>query len=193
MDNALTNAFNSGFLTKDDYYTDEYHPHEKGNALISDSIAYFYRQALKTANKSYRYTIPSETVYGTEYSTGSIVSLSELTNFDNGSFAQTNSGYATLPYTLKHNVGGGNTPIKFSTQGKGIFIVFSAKDDASFGNINVTVNGRIAKISGNKLYAWGGPEADIAYMQKDSGNLDVSINVENPDTEFTIWGIGVVK
>ncbi|MDE6666494.1 MAG: SGNH/GDSL hydrolase family protein, partial [Ruminococcus sp.] len=41
MDNALTNAFNSGLLTTDDYYTDEYHPHEKGNALISDSIAYF--------------------------------------------------------------------------------------------------------------------------------------------------------
>lgn len=193
MDNALTNAFNSGLLTKDDYYTDEYHPHEKGNALISDSIAYFYRQALKTVNKSDSYTIPTSTVYGTEYSTGSIVSLNELTNFNAGSFTQTNSGYATLPYTLKHAAYGGDTPITFSTQGKGIFIVYSAKDDTAFGNLNVTVNGKTTKISGNKLYAWGGPEADVAYIQNTSGILDVSINVENSGTEFTIWGIGVVK
>lgn len=193
MDNALTNAFNSGLLTTDDYYTDEYHPHEKGNALISDSIAYFYRQALKTVNKSDSYTIPTKTVYGTEYSTGTIVSLSELTNFNAGSFTQTNSGYATLPYTIKHNAGDGNTPITFSTHGKGIFIVYSAKDDTSFGNLNVTVNGETSKISGNKQYAWGGPEADVAYIQNTSGELKVSINVENAGTEFTIWGIGVVK
>ncbi|MDE6780309.1 MAG: carbohydrate binding domain-containing protein, partial [Ruminococcus sp.] len=193
MDNALTNAFNSGLLTTDDYYTDEYHPHEKGNALISDSIAYFYRQALKTVNKSESYTIPTSTVYGTEYSTGSIVSLNEQTNFNSGSFTQTNSGYATLPYTLKHASGSGDTPITFSTKGKGIFIVYSAKDDANFGNINVTVNGKTSKISGNKLYAWGGPEADVAYIQNSSGDLNVSINVENAGTEFTIWGIGVVK
>lgn len=193
MDNALTNAFNSGLLTKDDYYTDEYHPHEKGNALISDSIAYFYRQALKTVNKSGSYTIPATTVYGTEYSTGSIVPLNELTNFNAGSFTQTNSGYATLPYTLKHAAWSGDTPITFSTHGKGIFIVYSAKDDAAFGKLNVTVNGKTSAINGNKRYAWGGPEADIAYIQNDSGKLNVSINTENAGTEFTIWGIGVVK
>lgn len=158
MDNVLTNAFNSGLLTTDNYYTDEYHPHEKGNALISDSIAYFYRQALKTVNKSESYTIPSTTVYGTEYSTGSIVSLNELTNFNAGSFTQTNSGYATLPYTLKPEAWGGDTPITFSTQDKGIFIIYSAKDDTSFGNLNVTVNGKTSTISGNKLYAWGVPK-----------------------------------
>lgn len=193
MDNALTNAFNSGLLTTDDYYTDEYHPHEKGNALISDSIAYFYRQALKTVNKSDSYTIPESTVYGTEYSTGSIVPLSELTNFNAGSFTQTNSGYATLPYTLKHAAWGGDTPITFTAKGKGIFIVYSAKDDAAFGNLNVTVNGKTSSISGNKKYAWGGPEADVAYIQNNSGDLNVSISVQNAGTEFTIWGIGIVK
>lgn len=193
MDNALTNAFNSGLLTTDDYYTDEYHPHEKGNELISDSIAYFYRQALKTINKSDSYTIPASAVYGTEYSTGSIVPLNELTNFNAGSFTQTNTGYATLPYTLKHAAWGGNTPITFTTKGKGIFIVYSAKDDTSFGDLNVTVNGKTSVISGNKQYAWGGPEADAAYIQNYSGDLNVSINVENAGTEFTIWGIGIVK
>lgn len=193
MDNALTNAFNSGLLTTDDYYTDEYHPHEAGNALISDCIAYFYRQALKTVNKSESYTIPSTTVYGTEYSNGTIVALNDLTNLNAGSFTTQGSGYATLPYTLKYNANSGNTPITFITQGKGIFIVYSAKDDSSYGKLNVTVNGQTSTINGNKLYAWGGPEADVAYYQNDSGTLNVSINVENISTDFTIWGIGVVK
>ena len=193
MDNALTNAFNSGLLTTDDYFTDEYHPHAAGNALISDSIAYFYRQALKTVNQSASYTIPSTTVYGTEYSTGTIVSLSELTNFNGGSFTTQNSGYATLPYTLKYNANSGNTPMTFTTEGKGIFIVYSGKDDAAFGNLNVTVNGQTSTIKSNKRYAWGGPEADVAYYQNNSGTLNVTINVESTSSDFTIWGIGVVK
>lgn len=193
MDNALTNAFNSGLLTVDDYYTDEYHPHEAGNALIADSIAYFYRQVLKTENFTGAYTIPETVVYGTEYQSGTIVSLDSLNNFSSGSFAQSAPGYGPLPYTLKHSAGGDNTPMTFTTTGKGIFIVFSANQSNTFGNINVTVNGQTTTISGNKLYAWGGPETDVAYMQDTAGDLNVSIEMENAGTEFTIWGIGVVK
>lgn len=192
MDNALTKAFNSGLLTVDDYYTDEYHPHEQGSALISDSIAYFYRQALKTENQTGSYTMPTDAVYGTEYSDGTIVPLDSLKDFKTGSFAQSTPGYASLPYTLKHSAWGGSDPITFTAQGKGVFIVYSAKQDNSFGDLNVTVNGQQTTISGNKLYAWGGPEADVAYMQNETGTLEVSIHVADAGSEFTIWGIGIV-
>ncbi len=193
MDDALTNAFSSGYLTTSDYYTDEYHPHEAGNALIANCIAYYYRQALKTVNKSESYTIPSTVCYGTEYSTAKIVPIENLENFSNGDFRYEEKGYATLPYTLKFNKNSANTPINFSVEGKGIFIVYSANQDNSYGTLNINVNGNISSISGNKQYAWGGPEVDLAYYQSNSGKLEVSIDMQSESSDFTIWGIGIVE
>ena len=192
MDNALTNAFNSGLLTLDDYYTDDYHPHADGCKLISDSIAYFYRHALKTENKSGAYSIPSGGVYGSEYTDGSIIPVSELKNFSSGSFKADNS-YPRFAYGFQFEKYSANTPMTFTTEGKGIFIVYKSNQNSTLGKLNVTVNGKTSQINGNRLYAWGGPEADCAYMQSTSGELNVSINMDDAGTDFTIWGIGVIK
>ncbi|MBR1529009.1 MAG: family 43 glycosylhydrolase [Oscillospiraceae bacterium] len=192
MDNALTNAFNSGLLTTDDYYTDEYHPHAEGCKLISDSIAYFYRQALKSEHKTGAYTIPSGGVYGSEYASGSIIPLADLKNFSSGSFKADNS-YPRFAYGFNFEKYSANTPMTFTTEGKGIFIVYKSNQNSSLGVLNVTVNGKTSEIDGNRLYAWGGPEAECAYMQNTSGTLNVSIDMKNAGTDFTIWGIGVMK
>lgn len=192
MDTALTNAFNSGLFTTDDYYSDEYHPHAEGNKLISDCISYFYRQALKTVNRSDAYTIPDSTVYGKEYATAGIVALSELTNLNTGSFKTDNSN-TRFAYGFTFEKNSANTPMTFTTQGKGIFIVFKSNQNSSLGNLNVTVNGKTSTIKGNRNYAWGGPDADIAYIQDTSGELNVSLSMENASTDFTILGIGVIK
>ena len=192
MDNALTNAFNSGLLTTDDYYTDEYHPHADGCKLISDSIAYFYRQALKSEHQSASYTIPSGGVYGSEYASGSIIPISELKNFSSGSFKADNS-YPRFAYGFNFEKYSANTPMTFTTEGRGIFIVYKSNQNSSLGKLNVTVNGTKSQIDGNRLYTWGGPEAECAYMQATSGTLNVSINMQDAGTDFTIWGIGVIK
>ncbi|MBE6861772.1 MAG: glycoside hydrolase family 43 [Ruminococcus sp.] len=192
MDNALTAAFKDGTLKEDDYFSDEYHPHANGNALISDAIAYYYRQALKTENADAGYTVPSSSVYGSEYADGSIVPLSELSNFSAGSWKQDNSNNR-FAYGYTFQKGSANTPMTFTTQGMGIFIVFKSNQNSSLGNLNVTVNGKTAAIKGNRNYAWGGADADVAYIQNTSGTLNVSIAMENASADFNIWGIGVVK
>lgn len=194
MDNALTQAFADNTLTTADYYTDEYHPHADGNALISDCIAYFYRQALKTENQSGAYTIPTKTVYGTEYSTVTIAPLTSLSGLQNGSFpsAATNSRFA---YGFRHAANSGNTPLTFTTTGKGIFLLFRSKGltDTTVGTVNVTTNGTKTTIAGNRNYAWGGADAAVAYTQNTSGTLEVSISMADPSKEFEIWGIGVIS
>ena len=81
----------------------------------------------------------------------------------------------------------------FRTEGKGIFIVFKSNQNSSLGNLNVTVNGKTSTIKGNRNYAWGGPDADIAYIQNTSGTLEVSLAMESANSDFTILGIGVVS
>jgi len=192
MDNALTAAFNDGTLAKEDYFSDEYHPHASGYTLITDSIAYYYRQALKTANADAGYTIPSGSVYGAEYAGGSIVPISALSGLNAGSWKTDNSN-GRFAYGYTFDKGSSNVPMTFSAQGKGVFIVFKSNQNSSLGNLNVTVNGTTSTIKGNRNYAWGGADADIAYIQSTSGKLDVSLAMENAGTDFTIWGIGIIE
>lgn len=187
MDNALTKAFNSGLLSTGDYFSDEYHPHDKGGQLIADCLGYFFRKAMKTENRSDSYTVPSTTVYGTEYQNCKNVDPKTLTGFNAGSWTA-GSGYGgnLLPYSYTLN---GSSPMKFKANGKGFIVVFKA-NSSGMGSIDVTVNGKTTKISGNKQYCWGGPDAELGYYQDASGELDVSISGSG---SFTIWGIGLIE
>jgi len=192
MDDALTKAFNNGLLQPGDYFTDEYHPHAKGGQLVADCLAYFTRQAMKTENRGDGYVMPSTAVYGTEYESCVNVDPKTLGNFNAGSFKSV-SGYGggKLPFGYE-NSKNGNTPMTFTTEGKGFILVFKA-NSTGMGNVIVTVNGKETKISGNKQYTWGGPDAELGYYQPESGELNVSIKMENPGSDFTIWGIGLIK
>ncbi|WP_303806094.1 carbohydrate binding domain-containing protein [Ruminococcus flavefaciens] len=188
MDDALTKAFNSNFLQPGDYYTDEYHPHQKGGQLVADCMAYYVRQALKSENQSAGYTQPTKYVYGAEYANCVNVDPKNLTNFNAGSW-KSGGGYNNNPglnysYTLN-----GGSPMTFKTQGKGLIIVFKA-NSSGMGSINVTVNGKTTKVNGNKQYTWGGPDAELGYYQDTTGDLDVSISGSG---SFTIWGVGLIK
>lgn len=186
MDNALTKAFNSGFLTTGDYFTDEYHPHDKGGQLIADCLGYFFRKAMKTENRSDSYTVPASTVYGTEYQTCRNVDPKTLTGFNAGSWTAGNGYGSMLPYSYNLN---GGSPMTFTADGKGFIIVFKA-NSSGMGSIDVTVNGKTTKIGGNKQYCWGGPDAELGYYQETSGKLDVSISGSG---SFIIWGIGLIE
>ncbi len=186
MDNALTKAFNSGFLSTGDYFSDEYHPHDKGGQLIADCLGYFFRKAMKTENRSESYTVPATTVYGTEYQTCKNVDPKTLTGFNAGSWTAGNGYGSMLPYSYTVN---GGSPMTFTTNGKGFIVVFKA-NSSGMGSIDVTVNGKTTKISGNKQYCWGGPDAELGYYQETSGKLDVSISGSG---SFTIWGIGLIE
>ena len=186
MDNALTKAFNSGFLSTGDYFSDEYHPHDQGGQLIADCLGYFFRKAMKSENRSASYTVPTTTVYGTEYQTCKNVDPKTLTNFNAGSWTAGNGYGSMLPYSYNLN---GGSPMTFSADGKGFIIVFKA-NSSGMGSIDVTVNGKTTKISGNKQYCWGGPDAELGYYQETSGKLDVSISGSG---SFTIWGIGLIE
>ncbi len=188
MDNALTKAFNSGLLTLNDYFTDDYHPHDKGGKLVSDCLSYFFRQAMRTENRSDSYTVPSKAVYGTEYENCEYINPKNMSGFNAGSWTAGGgyNGGQILPYSYTLN---GGSPMSFKAEGKGLIIVFKA-NSSGMGSINVTVNGKTTKVNGNKQYCWGGPDAELGYYQDTTGELNVSISGSG---QFTIWGIGLIK
>ena len=190
VDNAISNALKSGKMKWSDYASDQFHPHVSGHQLVADFIGYYYRQAQLSKNRSTSYTIPSTTVYGDEYWTADMASKSDLRDFSAGSFRNgTSIGAFPDGWTNSKN---GNSPMTFTTDGRGIFIMFKS-NQSGMGTVVVDVNGKKSKVSGNKMYTWGGPDADIAYIQDASETLKVSVSMESASSNFEILGIGVIK
>ncbi|MBQ3941065.1 MAG: endo-xylanase, partial [Oscillospiraceae bacterium] len=162
--------------------------HDKGGKLVSDCLSYFFRQAMRTENRSDSYSVPSKTVYGTEYENCKYINPKDMSGFNAGSWSAGGgyNGGQILPYSYTLN---GGSPMTFTAQGKGLIIVFKA-NSSGMGSIDVTVNGKTTKVNGNKQYCWGGPDAELGYYQDASGELKVSIS-GNP--QFTIWGIGLIQ
>ena len=185
--NAIENAVKRGTLDWDrDYGSgDTIHPGDGGHKLIADIIAYYYRQALRSENTTDSYVKPDTQVFGREYSTARVVSIDDLSDFNSGSWTVTRDGL-----TFSKN---GNEPITFKTRGKGIMLLFRSKDDNSMGTALVTVNGKTNKVTAKLPWTWGGWDGNLGYYQPDSGELNVSVSMEDPSKSFDIYGIAVIE
>ncbi|MGN0607456.1 MAG: carbohydrate binding domain-containing protein [Oscillospiraceae bacterium] len=190
---AVMNAITAGTLSWSDYGSgDTIHPGDGGHKLIADSIAYYYRQALRSENNSEAYEIPSTSVFGSEYSTARLITVDEMQNLSTGSWTSgtNNPSYSANGFTFSKN---GNNPLTFSVEGKGIILLFQSNSNDSMGTANVTVNSVTTPVSSNLPYTWGGLDGDIAYYQPESALLNVSISMDNPSTNFVLYGIAVVS
>lgn len=191
--NAIMNAIDRGTLSWSDYGSgDNIHPGNGGHKLIADCIGYYYRQALRSENATEPYTIPSGDVFGSEYSTARIITVDEMKNLSKGSWTSgtNNMSYSANGFTFSKN---GNNPLTFTTEGKGIMLLFQSNSNASMGTANVTVNGKTTPVSSNLLYTWGGLDGDLGYYQPQSGTLEVSISMADPSTTFVLYGIAVIE
>lgn len=190
---AVMNAIKAGTYSWKDYGSgDNIHPGDGGHKLIAECIGYYYRQALRSENASDEYTIPSSSVFGSEYSTAKLITLDEMKNLSKGSWnsGTDNSTYSANGFTHSKN---GNSPLSFTVEGKGIVLLFKSNDNSSMGTVNVDVNGKVSSVSSNLKWTWGGLDGDFAYYQPQSGTLNVSISMKDPGNTFVLYGIAVVK
>ena len=184
---AVKNGIKAGTLNWDKDYgsNDTIHPGNGGHKLIADIIAYYYRQALKSENTSDSYVKPETSVNGRDYATAKLVNINDLQNLNKGAWRDAREG---LSFSKQ-----GNDPLKFTVQGKGILLMFQSNQNSSLGTVVVNVNGQSKKVTAKLPYTWGGKDGDLGYYQPASGELNVSISMENPGNDFNLYGIAVIE
>ena len=181
--NAVMNGIQAGTLNWDrDYGSgDNIHPGDGGHKLISEIIAYYYRQALRSEHNSDSYEIPSKEVFGADYATAKLVDFSQLQNFSAGSWTRGNGSYTK----------NGGQPMKFTVNGKGILLLFQSNSNG-MGAVNVSANGKTNKVSANLQWTWGGKDGDVGYYQDTAGKLDIEIS-DGGSGNFVLYGIAVIE
>lgn len=190
---AIQNAIKAGTMSWKDYGSgDNIHPGDGGHKLIADCIGYYYRQALRSENESGEFVISDKQVYGAEYSTARLLTTAEMQGLDKGSWnsGTNNSQYSANGFTFSKN---GNSPLSFTVKGKGIMLLFQSNDNDSMGAARVTVNGKSGTVDSKLPWTWGGLDGNLGYYQPESGELNVSISMDDPSKSFVLYGIAVIE
>ena len=186
--NAVMNGIQAGTLNWDRDYgsNDNIHPGNGGHKIIADIISFYYRQALKSENASDDYVIPSTAVFGTELVNAKPVKINP-TSLGSWRAGTSNRSFPDgFTYTQQ-----GSDPLTFTVTGKSIVLLFKS-NSGQMGTVNVTVNGKTSKVTGDLQWTWGGPDGDIAYLGSETTELKVSIS-SSDGKPFEIFAVGVVQ
>lgn len=186
--NAVMNGIQAGTLNWDRDYgsNDTIHPGNGGHRIIANLINYYYRQALRSENTSDEYEIPSTAVFGTELVNAKPVKINP-TSLGSWRAGTSNRSFPDgFTYTQQ-----GSDPLTFTVTGKSIVLLFKS-NSGQMGTVNVTVNGKTSKVTGDLQWTWGGPDGDIAYLGSETTELNVSIS-SSDGKPFEIFAVGVVQ
>ena len=186
--NAVMNGIQAGTLDWDRDYgsNDTIHPGNGGHRIIANLINYYYRQALKSENTSDEYEIPSTAIFGTELVNAKPVKINP-TSLGSWRAGTSNRSFPDgFTYTQQ-----GRDPLTFTVTGKSIVLLFKS-NSGQMGTVDVNVNGKSTKVTGDLQWTWGGPDGDIAYIGNETTELQVSIS-STDGKPFEILAIGVVQ
>ena len=189
---AIQERISSGELSNSAYFhTDGIHPTNSGHKLIASFIEnYFEKASAKEADKSY--TVPADVKFAASYENIKNVELDETVVKNIGSFTK-----ATLPvWNYKnywsHSSSEGNSPLTMKLNCSKIIIAFQQKNNASYGNADVYVDGKkVSTVQGFSSSAWNNCATIIAYKSDTAALHTVEIKMSEGDEKKTINILGI--
>ncbi|MBO6229713.1 MAG: SGNH/GDSL hydrolase family protein [Ruminiclostridium sp.] len=162
MNDALTKAFEDGYMTWEDYSNDEAHPNPEGSKFVAEAVGHMFDlledkgigSDTGVGEYDFAYDIPP--LYGDSFVNMHLTDASTLEPVSAGDFSR-NTGVAGFQdaWTRK---GGENEPIVFDMDFDDLFIVYHANNNKHFGTAEVYVDGELkTEVVSNRKDGWSNP------------------------------------
>ncbi len=155
---GITYLFDNNVIQWSDFSSDYTHPHDDGNAIVADFIAYFYDEVDRT--EAPEADIDHENIE--RMNAGFYMGAHMLTNdnaepVDMGTWKKGSSGFH-YSEGWKKTWDDRNDPLVFEFTGKHAYVVYPASGTNSFGTLvaNVYFNGELVKTVEYNEYLEGG-------------------------------------
>lgn len=204
---AILPDLNSGALTTDEYFFDQYHPNLFGHQLYADCISHMFDVINSEEKAANDITIPETSKIGKSFD-GVQMITSKSTSSDYtvtpGSFTEKDAVIGTLQYdssrkTFPDNwkrpaTATANDPLKVQVTCKNFVVV--AKSAGNFGKVDVYVDGVKKKtIDGTSGGAWNNPYSYVIFRDETAAQHTIEIKATD-DTlakNFTVMALGYTK
>lgn len=145
INDALTKAFEDGYMTWADYSNDEAHPNPEGCKFIAECVEYMYEivESKTTANGNtlgvYDNAYDVTPLYGDDFVSMKMYDSASLTPVSLGEYTAA-SPFASFPNAWARK-GGENEGISFELTFDDLFVVYQCNKGKSYGTAEVFVDG----------------------------------------------------
>ena len=187
-------------LTKDGFFSDEYHPTSLGHRIMTDCLM----QAVTNAAEAETDAAPDldvKPVYGTDFmGLKTIFGDTETEEFtvDRGGFPGSDSGsYHNQPVgwvcgkNFYHNVKDPMDPLTVRGVFRKCLVAWKATNSASFGAAEILIDGRVVKTVKGGKDKWGQSEVVLVLDEKEAAEHTLEIRVTEEGKAFTVTAIGL--
>lgn len=199
-------AFESGALTDEEYFTDDYHPTTYGHTIMADCIKYMFTEAAKKEVPAEASSIPDKMVKGADFDGNRLVTSKDSADakivcggFD-GKDSEVHGakfiGGAVFPDNWMHTAQSGDAPFVMTVDCRNLLINYKQSKSKNAGTVVINVDGEdVMEIDCYKDGAWNQSIVELVIDEKDSSTHTVSIRMKDgdEDKEFTILALSYTK
>ena len=189
--------------TSKEFFYDIYHPTTLGHGIMADCIFNTIRTAADKEISAEDIKLDVPAAYGTEYVGIKTIfkdSYDEDINLSIGSFSENDpNAYANKPigkiYEENFYHTSGTKSLTFTAYCKNLLLAYRAVNDATYGEIDIYVDGvKVKTINGN-TGSWGQSVTELIFSNPTSAEhkMEIKMAEGNEDKKFTITCMGYTE
>lgn len=192
---GITYLFDNGAMQWSEFSGDYTHPHDEGNAVVADFIAYFYDEVNRLPASEADIDVDAIDPMYAEFYMGATLLHNDFEPAEMGSWKTGSSGFH-YPNGWSKVWGEENEPFVAEFTGKHAYVIYPAAGNQSFGTLvaNVYFNGELVKTVEFNEYLEGGwtcPYVGTLYRSPVVGDyrIEFSAKSDNPKCDLQILGV----
>ena len=190
-------------ITKEDYFHDEYHPNANGHRMMCDCLMQAIADAAEKETNSTDIDLTAEPAYGTDFMGLTTLyadaeTMPEGITLERGGFDSTDfNTYKNTPVgwvcgkNYFHDMGNSEEPLKVSGTFSKCLIAWKASPDASWGEAEILVDGKVVMTLKGGPGKWNQSEIVLPLDEPEAGEHTVEVRVTEKSKKFTITAIAV--
>ena len=188
---AVLSEIEEGRLGWKDYSDDNIHPNEKGNRLVAECIAHYFR-TVDSMPLQRENAFPSQPFFGSSYQMMKLLDADSADIISLGSFHK-EVFWGSFKSRWIHRQGSGNESLKLKLKCRSLFAVYKENNNEMAGSAQVIVDGWImGAMTSYRILGWGNAVSIFIFGDETVGEhtLEVKMAPGDEGKEFTLLGFG---
>jgi hypothetical protein len=205
---AVVPELDSGNLTDDEFFHDQYHPTAYGHRIMADCITNYFSTVKAQTPAAADIIIPDKAVIGRQFCRAKMIEAGaepEGVTIDAGSFTSIDTvlgtfrddpSRLTFPDNWHKDATKENKPFTVTLTCRNFLLVYKKSTSPGFGTAEVYVDGELlTPLDGNPPDAWNNPYTLVLFDEEQSASHTVKIRMdrESAAKAFSILALGYTE
>ncbi len=205
---AVVPELETGRISHDEFFRDQYHPSEYGFKIMADCLSHFAAKAVSSPRIGAEAALPEKAVIGAQFVGIRMIDRAdppEGGSVDAGAFSGSDMLLSKYGYGLSakptfpnnwHREGQGDAPFVLSLECKNLVVLYKKSADPAFGSAELFVDGVMkGRLASFDQAGWNNPWTFVAIDEAESKPRRVEIKMAPGDEakKFTILAFGATR